>query len=112
LGIAKKLSDPIFTSRWVFLRLLAIVYFAAFVSLWLQIDGLIGSNGILPAKELVDEVSRMVGASRYWWLPTLYWIAPSDAMLGGLCAAGAALAILLFVGIAPVACLVGLWLSY
>ena len=78
----------------------------------MQIDGLIGSNGILPAKELLDEVSGMVGASRYWWLPTLYWLSSSDAMLGGLCAAGMALAVLLFVGIAPVVCLVGLWISY
>ncbi|MCY3933990.1 MAG: lipase maturation factor family protein [Acidobacteria bacterium] len=33
------------------LRLLAGVHLVAFVSLWVQIDGLIGSRGILPARD-------------------------------------------------------------
>ena len=36
----------------LFLRLLGVVYLIAFVSLWTQIDGLIGDHGILPASEL------------------------------------------------------------
>jgi predicted DCC family thiol-disulfide oxidoreductase YuxK len=35
--------------RWVFLRSLGLIYLVAFVSLWVQIIGLVGSNGILPA---------------------------------------------------------------
>jgi len=34
--------------RWLFLRSLGVIYLIAFVSLWVQIMGLVGSNGILP----------------------------------------------------------------
>jgi hypothetical protein len=99
-------------SRRLFLRLLALVYLTAFVSLWVQIDGLVGSNGILPAHDLLEGAAGVLGLSRYWWLPTLYWLSPSDAMLHGLCAVGTALGVLLAIGVAPAACLVGLWVSY
>src|SRR5438128_5865974 len=33
---------------WAFLRLLGVVYVIAFGSLWLQIDGLTGREGIVP----------------------------------------------------------------
>ena len=99
-------------SRWLFLRLLGLVYLAAFISLWVQIDGLVGSRGILPAQDLFARAAAALGRERYWLLPTLYWLSPSDAMLHGLCAAGTVLALLLVVGIAPVLCLAGLWLAY
>ena len=98
--------------RWVFLRLLGFTYLAAFVSLWVQIDGLVGSRGILPAADFLDAIASQLGPSRYWWLPTLFWIAPSDAMLHALCAGGTILSALLIVGFAPALCLVGLWVSY
>ena len=44
-------SSSYLLTRWVYLRLLAVVFLCAFVSLWLQIDGLIGSQGILPWSE-------------------------------------------------------------
>jgi hypothetical protein len=99
-------------SRWLFLRLLGLVYLVAFVSLWVQVDGLVGSRGILPAQSLLAEASAALGRERYWRLPTLYWLWPTDAMLHALCAAGAALAVLLVAGIAPVPCLAGLWIAY
>jgi hypothetical protein len=99
-------------SRWLFLRLLGLVYLAALVSLWVQIDGLVGSRGILPAQDLFARAAAVLGQERYWLLPTLYWLAPNDAMLHALCAAGTVLALLLVAGIAPVLCLVGLWLAY
>jgi lipase maturation factor 1 len=105
-------SDDVFVSRWLFLRLLGIIYFVAFVSLWVQIDGLIGENGILPAGDFLREISGMLGPSRYWWLPTLFWLSPTDSTLHALCAIGCGLAALLILGIAPAACLAGLWASY
>ncbi len=99
-------------SRWLFLRLLGLVYLAAFSSLWVQIDGLVGSRGMLPAQDLLAEASRALGRERYWLLPTLYWLSPNDATLHALCAAGGVLALLLVAGIAPVPCLAGLWLAY
>ena len=60
--------------RSIFLRGLAIVYIIAFASLLPQIDGLIGSNGILPAREFLDDVHSRYGASAYTLFPTLAWI--------------------------------------
>ncbi|PYL64751.1 MAG: hypothetical protein DMF25_05985, partial [Verrucomicrobia bacterium] len=37
-----------FVARRWFLRALGLTYLIAFVSLWMQIDGLIGSNGVTP----------------------------------------------------------------
>src|SRR5262249_22560654 len=42
-----------FLTRWIFLRGLGIIYLIAFLSLWTQISGLIGSHGILPAADLM-----------------------------------------------------------
>ncbi len=39
--------------RDVFLRLLGAVYLIAFVSLWVQVEGLIGTRGILPIHDLL-----------------------------------------------------------
>src|SRR5271163_4203893 len=47
--------------RWLFLRALAGIYFSAFFSLLFQIKGLIGPQGILPAKEYLEAVSRSLG---------------------------------------------------
>ena len=42
----------------LFLRLLGIVYLIAFVSLWTQINGLVGDHGILPVKDFLATVQR------------------------------------------------------
>ena len=42
----------------LFLRLLGAVYLIAFVSLWTQVDGLIGDHGILPVKDYLDAVEQ------------------------------------------------------
>ncbi len=99
-------------SRWLFLKLLALVYLIAFLSLWVQIDGLAGSNGILPADSFLKRVSEVVGVERYWRLPTLCWVNASDTMLNGLCAGGCLLAILLLADLAPALCLLLMWAFY
>src|ERR1700744_5204431 len=50
---------------FLFLRLLALIYFAAFPSFGLQALGLIGSHGILPLNEFVDSVSERFGVERF-----------------------------------------------
>lgn len=99
-------------SRWVFLRGLGAVYFCAFASLWPQILGLIGSRGILPARDFLGAVAAQAGPGRFWLVPTLAWLDPSDHALRLLCAAGMLLSLLLTLGILPVPALVGLWLLY
>ena len=99
-------------SRWLFLRMLGVVYFVAFVSLWVQVEGLIGSNGILPVADYLDAASRQLGGARFAQFPTLCWFNASDGFLHFLCGGGALLSILLILGIAPVPVLALLWLMY
>jgi predicted DCC family thiol-disulfide oxidoreductase YuxK len=103
--------------RRAFLSCLGIIYFIAFVSLWVQITGLIGSNGIVPVDQTMGELKQEadrthLGWSRYYRVPTLCWISSSDGFLKTQCAAGTMLAVLLILGIAPAPCLFLLWLIY
>ena len=74
-------------ARWSFLRLLGVVYLAAFWSLGTQIVGLVGREGIVPAG--VD-----------------------DGWLRGVCVAGSVLASLLIAGVTPLVVLPLLWAAY
>lgn len=99
-------------SRWLFLRLLGVIYLIAFLSLGSQILTLAGSQGIVPAADYLSRVQQHLGESRYWSVPTLFWWDMSDRALQGLCWTGAGLSALLMVGIAPVPVLVLLWVGY
>jgi len=99
-------------ARWWFLRGLGLIYLAAFVSLWVQVDGLIGSGGILPAADYLRSAHDALGGGAYRLLPTLLWLHPSDAALHALCAGGALAALLLTVGIVPLAGAAAAWVFY
>ena len=96
----------------LFLRLLGVCYLAAFCSLWVQVDGLVGSRGILPVASFLDWVRGQTGTERYWLLPTLCWLAPTDAALHALCAGGVAASVLLIAGVFPAAAALVAWLFY
>ena len=103
--------------RWVFLRMLGIIYLIAFVSLWTQINGLIGDHGILPAKEYMETAHDWaqregLGWQRFWELPTLCWFDASGHFLNLLCGGGVIVAVLLVIGMAPPLALFLLWLLY
>ena len=97
--------------RW-FLRLLGLTYLIAFVSLWVQVDGLIGSNGISPLDQFLPAVHERFGGSAYSLLPTLCWFDPSNGFLHLLCGGGVALSLLLILGIAPAVSLTLLFIFY
>lgn len=99
-------------SRRVFLVALSIVYAIAFVSLWVQLDGLIGSSGISPAEDYLSAVREQAGPDAFWQLPTLFWFSSSDAVLHAACAAGVVAAVLSMFGVAPVFQLALMWLLY
>lgn len=96
----------------VFLRLLALVHLVAFVSFWVQLEGLVGASGLLPANDYFAAVHKRYGDSAYFQLPSLCWIFGAGKFLHVLCGAGVILSGLLFAGIAPAICLVLLWLGY
>src|SRR5689334_22691089 len=81
-------GPPFFLSRWLFLRLLGCVYLVAFLSLWVQVHGLVGSRGILPVRDYLADVRGFTGPERYYLVPTLCWLDDSDAFLDRQCAAG------------------------
>src|SRR5213592_2865752 len=94
--------------RW-FLRALGLIYLIAFVSLWVQIDGLVGANGILPLNQFLPAVYQQLGPRAWSILPTLCWLNSSNAFHHSLCGGGVFLSLLLIVGIAPAICLVVLF---
>jgi len=97
--------------RW-FLRALGLVYLIAFVSFWVQADGLVGTNGILPVSQFLPAVHKQLGGQAYSVLPTLCWFNSSNAFLHFLCGGGVVLSLLLICGIVPVACLIALFVFY
>jgi lipase maturation factor 1 len=110
-------SSTYAVAGWLFGRLLGVIYLIAFWSLARQVIGLIGHDGVLPARTYMDSArewasAEHIGIDRFRLLPTLCWISTSDAFLEALCAGGAALATLLIAGVAPVVVLPLLWLTY
>lgn len=84
--------------EWAFLRILAATYCIAFASFGMQITGLIGARGILPVGSYLDAVRSSYGLEGYWMMPTLFWVAHSDAFLKAVCIAGAAISLVLLAG--------------
>jgi hypothetical protein len=99
------------TVRWLFLRLLGSVFLIAFLSLWSQVDGLIGSDGILPAADYMAQIEARDDLP-WWRVPTLCRLSASDGFLHVLCAAGVVLSLALIVGAAQIPVLFLLWTVY
>jgi Lipase maturation factor len=94
-------------ARWLFLRALGLIFFSAFYSLFFQIRGLIGPDGLLPAGMYLGEVARALslpaapGWVRYWFAPTVLWFGASDRALLALCWVGMAASVLLVLNCWP-----------
>ena len=101
-----------YISSWIFLRALGIIYFFAFIALAMQIQGLIGTEGILPANEYLTLVSEKLGIRGYSVVPSLYWLWPSNTMLTLLCFMGIFFSLLLAMGILAPLALVILYICY
>ncbi|MCB1788762.1 MAG: lipase maturation factor family protein, partial [Gammaproteobacteria bacterium] len=106
------IDDRYRTSSVLFVRLLALVYLAAFVSTALEITGLVGEQGILPTADYLGHLERVAGTLAWIRFPTLFWIDHSDTVLLWTSYAGCALAIALLVGWRPQLCLILLFLLY
>jgi predicted DCC family thiol-disulfide oxidoreductase YuxK len=118
LAWGKEVAPPTYRLvRSIFLRAFGLIYLGAFVSLWVQVIGLIGEHGVIPAHltlaALQQEANKEhAGLRLYHALPTFSWFGASDNSLKLQCAAGAMLSILLIIGIAPAPCLFLLWAVY
>jgi hypothetical protein len=89
------------TPRWIFLRALAAIYFSAFYSLLFQIKGLIGPEGILPAQKYLNAIAQSLGATRYWYAPSLFWFSSSSTMLMAVMGIGLAASVIAFLNVWP-----------
>src|SRR5215469_7856230 len=73
--------------RW-FLRALGLIYLIAFLSLWIQVDGLAGSNGVSPVNQFLPAAHTQIGRDAYFLLPTLCWFNSTNAFIHLLCGSG------------------------
>ena len=90
-------------ARWLFLRALGLIFLSAFYSFALQIHGLIGEHGILPAVRYLANIAAAVPApQRFWYAPSLLWIGAGDRALTLVVGGG----LLVLVGLAMVT---GVW---
>ncbi|HEV2494020.1 MAG TPA: lipase maturation factor family protein [Terriglobia bacterium] len=99
-------------TRWLFLRWMGVVYLIAFASFGVQLRGLIGARGILPAAHFLSAVGRDFGSERYQLFPTLAWLDSSDRFLGFLAWGGVIFSLLIILGIATGPSLAGAWVFY
>ena len=109
----KDVRPPIYfwARRW-FLRALGLTYLIAFASLWVQMDGLVGSNGVSPLNQFLPAVYERFGPTAYSLLFTLCWVDSSNGFLHFLSGGGVVLSLLLILGIAPALSLVVLFVFY
>lgn len=107
-----KTAEDYRLTSWLFLKLLALIYFAAFLSLAVQIDGLAGPNGLLPFNEFLASTYHELGAQAWWLHPNIFWLDASDTALKLAAYGGAALAALLFIGRCHQFALPGMFILY
>ena len=101
-----------FIARWIFLKLLGVVFLVAFLSLFVQVRGLIGAHGILPAKPWLDAVREQIGPDAFHLAPSIFWWDASDTFLQGACLAGALLSCAVVANFFPSVCLLLMWTLY
>ena len=87
VGAAEADDAPKYTlSAWLYPRLLALIVGAAFISIWVQLDGLVGDTGLAPVAELVARLDAR--ELSFFDHPTLARLWPSAGALGALSALG------------------------
>ena len=99
-------------STWIFLRLLGLIYLMAFLSYGMQLSGLNGDHGILPASEFFRMARQVLGSEAFLRLPSVCWLGASEAALQAWCGVGIIASLVLLAGFLPLLCLVVLWTTY
>ncbi len=96
----------------LFQRALGVIYLIAFVSFGMQASGLIGSDGIYPVGETIVAVRRYYGGAASLALPSVFFLNSSNWFVAAVWMAGAALGVLLALGIVRRAACVGAVILY
>lgn len=98
--------------RWIFLRALGLIYFSAFYSLLFQVRGMIGPDGILPARDLLQAISAAVHGYSWWYAPSLFWFGSSDRALMLVTWLGVVASLLVVFNLWPRASLLVCWICF
>ena len=111
---AARRASSYWLTRFVFLRLLGLVYSVAFLIVVRQWPPLLGSGGLLPAASFLDAVGATQGRGPrvFLGLPSVFWLDASDGAFRAGGYAGLALSLLVLFGLANVPILFTLWLLY
>jgi len=98
-------------TRFLVLRVLGLVYLAAFASFAWQVLPLLGERGLLPAASWLGRIQASAGSWREGFLlnPSLFWLDVSDGALLGAALLGVALSLPLLFGFANAIQLALLW---
>jgi hypothetical protein len=101
-------------ARFVILRLLGFVYFFAFLSLARQVLPLIGSHGLTPVGQFLENAREYHGSTwdGFRHYPSLFWLDASDPLLSRLAWTGLALSVPVALGYANAILLIVLWALY
>ncbi|MBI4169747.1 MAG: lipase maturation factor family protein [Acidobacteria bacterium] len=92
-----------------------LTYLAAFLSLAVQLDDLIGPRGLLPLEDFLERLRAAAPgpAAQVHAFPTLFlWFDRGEAALVGVALAGAAIALMMIAGIGGRAVPIVLWFLY
>ncbi len=98
--------------RRLFLAGLGGVFVCAFVSVSVQIDGLIGPDGIMPAAEFLARARDHFAAAVPPRIPSVFWLGAGAFALRLVCGLGLLFSVLLISGFAPRLCIAVLWTLY
>lgn len=104
-----------------FPRLLGLVYLCAFLSLWVQWDGLYGPNGVLPMQGYLKMLTEQFPVSsfkdqivqeKYRIALTVFWWDSSPAFVNGIFVVAVISALLAMAGVLPLPSLAFCWGAY
>jgi Lipase maturation factor len=111
---APEAAPSYWLTRFVFLRLLGLVYAVAFLIVVNQWLPLLGQHGLLPAADFLERVGEAWGrgVGTYLRLPSVFWLGSSDAAFRAAGLLGLGLSLLVLFGFANVPILLVLWLLY
>ncbi|KAL9183209.1 hypothetical protein ACHAXT_004996 [Thalassiosira profunda] len=113
-GAASNPRQSFYVTKFVILRLVALVYLVAFVGAYNQNRGLMGANGLAPARDYMDRLLQSYDSPMQGFLshPTLYWFLDSleDWHLDATALLGATLSFAVLLGVDSWLAMVCLWL--
>jgi hypothetical protein len=105
-------SSKHWLTQRVLVRGLGFIDAIAFWVLFRQMDGLLGSHGILPIAQYLARLREVLGTRAAFELPSLLWLSSSDGAMHALCLAGLVLSLLAVAGFANAWTMAAIWILY